>query len=52
MELEEIVKKVKAKDLKEAAKKREIKLGRCPTKMDIAKLLPIEVVEELATNKK
>ncbi|OFV68480.1 MAG: hypothetical protein SCAL_000156 [Candidatus Syntrophoarchaeum caldarius] len=51
MSLEELVKKVTAKDLKAEAKKRDIKLGRCPTKMDIAKKLPLEVLEELASKK-
>ena len=48
-EFEELVKKIKAKNLKEEAKKSGIKLGRCPTKMDIARKLPKEVLEELAS---
>ncbi|MHC1636408.1 MAG: hypothetical protein ACXQTS_07340 [Candidatus Methanospirareceae archaeon] len=46
-EVEELVKKIKLKDLKEEAKKRGIKTG-CVRKVDIAKQLPIEVLRELA----
>ena len=49
MELEELVKKVSLKDLKEAAKELGIKLGRCPKKTDIAKALPKGVLEKLAS---
>lgn len=45
-ELEELVKQIKAKDLKDEAKKRGIKTS-CVKKIDIAKQLPREVVEEL-----
>jgi Zn-dependent M32 family carboxypeptidase len=46
-ELEELVKKIKAKDLNAEAKKRGIKT-HCVKKLDIAKQLPREVVEELS----
>lgn len=49
-ELEELVKRIKAKDLKEEAKKRGIKTA-CVKKIDLAKQLPREVVEELGSNK-
>ena len=49
-ELEELVKKIKAKVLKEEAKKRGIKTA-CVKKIDIAKQLPNEVLEELGSNK-
>ncbi|MBA5942235.1 MAG: hypothetical protein H0M93_02750 [Methanophagales archaeon] len=44
--LEELVKKIAAKNLREEAKKRGIKTA-CVKKIDIAKQLPREVVEEL-----
>jgi hypothetical protein len=47
-DLESLIKSISAKDLKEEAKKRGIALGRCPTKMDIAKKLPQDVLEKLA----
>lgn len=47
-ELEELVKKIKAKALKEEAKKRGIKTA-CVKKIDIAKQLPREVLEELSS---
>ena len=40
MDVEEMAKKASLKDLKEIAKKNNIKLGRCPTKIKIAKLIP------------
>lgn len=49
-DLEELVKKIKAKALKEEAKKRGIKTS-CVKKIDIAKQLPKEVLEELSTEK-
>jgi len=49
-ELEELVKKIKAKVLKEEAKQREIKTA-CVKKIDIAKQLPKEVLDELGSNK-
>ncbi|MHC1567751.1 MAG: hypothetical protein ACXQTD_08665 [Candidatus Syntropharchaeia archaeon] len=47
MEVEELVKKIKMKDLKEEAKKMGIKTS-CVKKIDIARQLPIEVLEKLA----
>ncbi len=47
-ELEELVKKIKAKDLREEAKKRGIKTA-CVKKIDIAKQLPRDVVEKLGS---
>ena len=46
--LETMIKSISVKDLKEEAKKRGIALGRCPTKMDIAKKLPDDVLEKMA----
>ena len=51
MELEELVKKIDAKSLREEAKKRDIST-RCVTKLNLAKALPKEVVEELAKKPK
>ena len=50
-ELEELVKKIKAKDLNAEAKKRGIKT-HCVKKIDVAKQLPREVVEELVSKSK
>ncbi len=47
MDVEEMAKKAKLKDLKEIAKKHDIKLGRCPTKLTIAKKIPKEELEAL-----
>ncbi len=47
MDVEEMAKKATLKDLKAIAKKHDIKLGRCPTKLKIAKLIPREELEEL-----
>jgi hypothetical protein len=47
-DLESLIKSISVKDLKEEAKKRGIALGRCPTKMDIAKKLPQDVLKKLA----
>jgi hypothetical protein len=47
MDVEEMAKKATMKDLKEIAKKHDIKLGRCPTKLKIAKLIPKEELEAL-----
>jgi hypothetical protein len=49
-ELEELVKRIKAKDLREEAKKRGIKTA-CVKKIALAKQLPREVGEELSSNK-
>jgi hypothetical protein len=47
MDVEEMAKKASLKDLKEIAKKNNIELGRCPTKIKIAKLIPKEELEKL-----
>jgi hypothetical protein len=44
----ELIKNLDLKVLKEAAKARGIKPGRCPTKASIAKLLPDEELLELS----
>ena len=51
LELEELVKKIKAKDLKEEAKKRGIKTA-CVKKIDIARQVPEEVLEELGSKQR
>ncbi|MDI6719001.1 MAG: hypothetical protein QMD46_05260 [Methanomicrobiales archaeon] len=47
-ELTDLLKRIKTKDLKDAARQRNIPLGRCPTKVDIARKLPDDVLKELA----
>ena len=47
-ELEELIKKIKGKDLNAEAKKRGIKT-HCVKKIDIARQLPWEVLEKLAS---
>ncbi|WP_346865454.1 hypothetical protein [Methanocalculus sp. MSAO_Arc2] len=47
-ELETLVKKIKAKDLKNELKQRGIPMGKCPTKLDLARKLPDDVVKSLA----
>jgi len=47
-ELEELIKKIKTKDLNAEAKKRGIKT-HCVKKIDIAKQLPRDVLEKLAS---
>ena len=43
-----MVKQISSAALKAEVKKRGIKMGRCPTKMDFAKKLPEDVLKELA----
>ncbi|MBE0521245.1 MAG: hypothetical protein IBX39_03125 [Candidatus Methanoperedenaceae archaeon] len=47
MEVEELINKIDAKELKAEAKKQGVKI-RCRTKLDIAKDLPKETLEKLA----
>ena len=47
MEIEEIIKKIDAKELKAEAKTLGVKI-RCRSKLDIAKDLPEETLEKLA----
>lgn len=47
-ELEALVKEISSASLKEEVKKRGIKMGRCPTKMDFARKLPEDVLRSLA----
>ncbi|WP_292612646.1 hypothetical protein [Methanobacterium sp. BAmetb5] len=47
MDVEEMAKKATLKDLKAIAKKHDIKLGRCPTKLKIAQMIPKEELESL-----
>ena len=50
MDLEELIKKVDSKTLKEEAKKLGIKTG-CVKKLDIARQMPPELLERLASGK-
>jgi hypothetical protein len=47
VEVEEMAKKATMKDLKAIAKKHDIALGKCPTKLKIAKLIPKDELEGL-----
>jgi hypothetical protein len=47
-ELEALVKGISSADLKNEVKKRGIKMGKCPTKMDYAQKLPEDVLKKLA----
>ncbi len=51
MDVEDLAKKASLKELKDIAKKNDIEVGRCPTKIKIAKLIPKEELEALVGEK-
>lgn len=47
-EMQALIKPITTSRLKEEIKKRNLKPGRCPTKMDLARMLPEETLRDLA----